>query len=359
MRGRVLVLGLLATPGCGLDLGGLSGQADAASTADEGDGETVVETSTEGSSTIASSADGGHGAAEASPQLDAGSRADTNANPRDAASDASEGGGTCASVPSGWILAIYDLGQDACPPGFPPHEVSGQTTIGAGACSCTCAVTQTGSCTDGDLTVTYAPAGSNACTMLSFMATFNGPSCTALGSSLSVSGSPSNLATPLAPQGGTCADMVRTDPSQLSAVKTRYCDVPAGSMGAVCGGTVPSGFAACIVTDGETDCPLGTPFGQKYTVEDLAVTQCSPCSSACTVTTTCSNATVSAYSDMACKNLVGSVPVNGTCTPVMFFAPLPSTLVAVEYAATASSTCSAGSSTPSVRLMNPRTVCCR
>ena len=174
-----------------------------------------------------------------------------------------------------------------------------------------------------------------------------------------VSGMPSNVATPLAPQGGACTQASHADSSQLSTAYARYCEVPADSAAAVCAGTVPSGFAACIVTNGETACPSGTPFAQKYVVEDHASLACAPCSGGCSLTTTCSNATVTGFVDSMCKTRLGTAVVDGTCQPVMFYASLPATLVAVEYTATATSTCTAGSSTPSAQLTNPHTICCR
>jgi hypothetical protein len=145
----------------------------------------------------------------------------------------------------------------------------------------------------------------------------------------------------------------------LSAPGARYCDVPADSASAVCGGTVPSGFAACIVTNGETPCPLGTPFVQRHIVEDHATLQCSACSSPCAMTTTCANAVVTGFTDSACTTRLASAVVDGTCSPITFYTMVPATLVAVEYAATASSTCTAGSSSATAQLSNIRTLCCR
>ena len=348
MRSLAL-LGLLATiPACNLDLGGTAQPPDAA--APESGGETLI-TMAPDSSPNEGAVDSGRSAADANAQADA------VAN--DASPALADGGRLCPTVPSGWSLAVYDLAADPCPQKFASHDVVGQPTLGAGACSCVCNVTQEGSCTQGTLSVMYGTGGAGSCNTPTWTATFTGPSCTALGSPVSVSGSPSNVATPLAPQGGTCSQMVHPDSSQLSTAKARYCDVPTDSADAVCNGTVPSGFAACLLQYGDVACPTGTPFTQKYIVEDHATLQCSACSGSCAVVTTCSNATVTGYSDSSCMTRIGSVPVDGTCTPVMFYASLPSTLVAVEYAATASSTCSAGSSVPTAQLTNPRTLCCR
>jgi hypothetical protein len=120
---------------------------------------------------------------------------------------------------------------------------------------------------------------------------------------------------------------------------------------------VPSGFAACIAKSGETTCPTGTPFMHSYVVEDTVMLQCAPCS-ACTLMTTCSNIVLQGFSDSACRARIGSVAVDGGCNTVALD-NYPANFVALEYTATASSTCTPGSSTPTPQLTNPRTICCR
>jgi hypothetical protein len=151
--------------------------------------------------------------------------------------------------------------------------------------------------------------------------------------------------------------MVQTDPARVSAPAARYCDVPAANAGSVCSGTAPSGFAACIAKSGETTCPSGTPFVHSYVVEDGVMLQCGSCS-ACTLMTTCSDAILQGFSDSACRARIGSVAVDGGCNSVALD-NYPANVVAVDYAATATSTCTPGSSMPTAQLTNPRTICCR
>jgi hypothetical protein len=371
---RPFILFGLLTAACGFDAGGLGASTDAA------DAPSTASTAR---------SEGGGGGADAQPiadanHSDAGDAPGANANGvdtgaldapgtdgllpatdggGDAASDgpsAADGAPSCANTPSGWTVAIYDLNSNTnpCPPSFTAHDVSGPPTVGSTACSCTCSVTQAASCTQGTLSVTSGSAG-GPCNGTTWSKALTGPGCTVLGPSfsLTVTGPHNDQATPLAPQGGACTDMVQTDPARVSAPAARYCDVPAANADSVCNGTVPSGFAACIAKSGETTCPSGTPFMHSYVVEDSVMLQCAPCS-ACTLMTTCSNIILQGFRDSMCKARIGSVAVDGGCNTVALD-NYPANFVALEYTATASSTCTPGSSTPTPQLTNPRTICCR
>jgi hypothetical protein len=360
-----VVFGLLTTAACGFDVGGLAPLQDAAGApstssmprSDDSGGDSGAQPIADANSADANSADtralDGPGDDALLPGTYDGGDAASDGPPT------ADGAPSCMNAPSGWSVAIYDLGgnSNACPPGFKAHDVSGQPTLGSGACSCTCSATQPGNCIQGTLSVGTGPSG-GPCTSSSWSNPLMGPGCTVLTASLSpVTGPHSDQVTPLAPQGGACTDMVQADPARVSAPAARYCDVPAANAATTCNGVVPSGFAACIATSGETTCPAGTPFVHGYVVEDSVTLQCAPCS-ACTSMTTCSNVILRGFSDSKCKTLVGSVAVDGNCNAVTLN-NYPAKVVAVDYAATASSTCTPGSSMPTTQLMNPRTICCR
>jgi hypothetical protein len=393
------VLGVTTLVGCSLDLGGVAtGGSDAQAMDEEsssgvsGDVNVSADTpiSTDESSVGADASDGGleeeaatsldayvpdatTSAGDASadgmsdsaasdmsaPEISASDVSTSDVSASDSSSDAPTTSACVSAIPNGWSLIIYDLGTDSCPPTFPAHDVAGTTTIEAGACSCNCTVTQNGGCALGTLNV-HPSVGNGACDLdAGWSKDLNGTGCTVLGVTLSVAGPHSDQATPLPGQGGTCSDAPQADQTKIAAAPTRYCEVPPPGADSVCNGTVPSGFAACIMRNGQTTCPSGTPFVHGYLVEDGAALQCSSCAG-CTVTTTCSNATLTGFSDMACspQSLVGSVDIDGGCNPANL-TTYPSSLVAIEYSATASSTCTPGSSTPSAKLTNPRTICCR
>ena len=364
------VLGLWSVVGCGLELGGAAislpdaeALADDASTLQEGgargDG---------GSETPASTADSTP-SDSADERRDEGGRASPDGQP-DSAPLVSDGSPLPSdtsttpclnALPNGWSLVLYDLGSDACPANFVTHDVAGSAAIQPGACSCGCTVAQPGNCAQGTLSVYPSAGGNSACDLDGgWSKDLDGSGCTVLGFSKVVAGPHSDESTPLVAQGGTCNDTTQPDITKLSAAGARYCDVPWSSADSVCNGTVWSGFAACIMASGEATCPAGSPFVHSYVVEDSATLQCSSCAG-CTVATSCSDATLTGFSDTACssQNLIASVGIDGGCNPVNVVLS-PAALVAVEYAVTATSTCTPGtSSTPSAQLTNQRTICCR
>jgi hypothetical protein len=408
MRALALV-GLLTTASCGLDTAGLGADpSDAQGTPDatemrdvaspKQDGATGHDSSmpspgdsgssadavapVDGNSAdigAADSGDGGSGGDDAdtgtaldasdadvvSPPSDGGAddaldgSADDGSADDGSAGEAGEGGPPCASaIPSGWSLAVYDLGVASCPANFTAHDVSGPPSVGGGACSCTCGVTQDGTCTVGTLMVSSSSGNGTLCNMTTFSGAVNGPGCTPLAVTFTITGPTRDQASVLPPQGGTCSDVSNADATQVSTPAARYCDVPADSADSVCNGAAPPGFAACIATGGVTTCPPASPFVNQYVVEDGVQLQCSACA-ACTVTTTCSGATLTGFRDTACTRLTGSVPVDGACNDVLLSGFVPAPVAAIEYAATATSTCVPGSSTPTTQLTNPRTICCR
>jgi hypothetical protein len=364
-----LVLGFLSVVGCGLELGGAGislpdaeALADDASTSQEGairgDGGTEIPVSPDGIG------------ADGTPSNSLDGQPDSAAPVSDGATDASRSDGPRPSeasttpclnaLPTGWSLVLYDLGSDACPSDFVTHDVAGQAAIQPGACSCDCTVAQPGNCAQGTLSVHPSAGGNGACDLDGgWSKDLDGSECTVLGFSKIVAGPHSDQSTPLVAQGGTCDDITLPDMTQISAAAARYCDVPWSSADSVCNGMVSSGFAACIMASGETTCPAGSPFVHSYVVEDSLALQCSSCAG-CTVATSCSNATLTGFSDTACssQNVIASVGIDGSCNPVNLVSS-PSALVAIEYAVTATSDCTAGTSTPSAQLTNPRTICCR
>jgi hypothetical protein len=346
---------LFATAGCGLDLAGLG-------TVDVGDAATTDSSADDGISPdgLGPFADAASG--DAPPATDASPSDGGGGDAVAVAIDApAEGGGSCRSmIPSGWSLVAYDLAGNACPPNFAAHAVFGAPVVGADACPCTCGVTQAGSCTQGMLSTLAGRGNANSgCPQAWVSVAISGSACTPV-QALSGMAPTRVQASALPGQGGTCSDAVQPDATKVSTPPARFCDVSAAKADAVCDGTVPSGFAACIATSGTAPCPSGTPFMQRYIVEDVVTPQCSACS-ACSVATACANPVLTAYTDPSCGGSGGSgVPltVDGTCATVGGQGSLGN-VAAVTYTATESSTCIPGSSTAAAQLMNPQTICCR
>jgi hypothetical protein len=265
---------------------------------------------------------------------------------------------SCVSgIPAGWTVAVYDLGPDACPATFPEHDVETAPTIGATACSCSCDVTQDGSCTDGTLATSGDTLNALACGNAWFSVPIVDSTCTTIPTDgATIRDVPLSFqAQPLAPQPGTCASTLIADPTQLSTSPARYCDVPPAAAESVCNGIVPSGFAACIASPGSKACPAGSPFTHPFPVETAADVRCSACTT-CAVDTTCANAVLTVHTGAKCGDVGVSFDVDGTCDPSGFIGA--KAVTAVEYTADEASTCTAGSSTASALLTGAVTLCC-
>jgi len=379
----LVVLGMLTAVGCGLGLGGAAASVSDAQATDDvtslQESGAVLDAGADKSSSsdVASNADAVEdrreedamvsmdaSAADSIPTAyESGTQGMSDGSPyggSDAAGDGVSASACGSGIPSGWSLVIYDLGPDACPADYGAHDVSGSATLQTGACSCACSVSQNGDCEHGALLVHPSAGGNTSCALDGgWSRDLSGSACTVLNGMLFVSGPHSDQVSPLAPEGGACSDMAQTDPTKITVAPARYCDVPSSQADAVCNGTVPSGFAACIMASGETTCPSGTPFVHSYVVEDSAALQCSSCAG-CSVMTTCSNITLTGFADTSCstQNLVAQVGVDGGCNAVNLFT-YPAPIAAVEYTATASSSCTPGTSTSGVQLANPSTICCR
>jgi hypothetical protein len=278
----------------------------------------------------------------------------------DAAVDS--GGGavsTCTTdLPAGWTLALFNTSLTSCPSGFDEHVVAGTPAIGTGACSCSCSVGAPGQCGQGSLAMLTNPGhGNDTCSIAWFTAQVSGSQCVAVpAAAQGTFGNFQASPLPAAATGGTCSSTAQTNQSAVSEPAQRFCDVPTASADAVCNGSPPSGFSACIMSSGQVACPASTAFTQKFTVEDSATLSCGACS-ACGVTTTCSNPMVSVFASANCAGAAaGSFAVNGTCIANNNEAP---TVLSMQYTETTQATCTAGTSAASAQLVGPRTICCR
>jgi hypothetical protein len=406
----LVMLGVLATAACGLDEGGLGADPVDADVAYEGattDGEPIA--IQDGSAALdspvvfsavdaASAVDArGQGAPDAPSAVspvdldsskpvvaDAGDGAPAVANaseaggvPTDAQGDAvssSDAAACTQNIPVGWTLSMYTTGPDVCPTGYPEHVGYASPTIDPSACSCGCTVTQDGDCLQGTITVTGNADNGPVCDtpILSLEVSGSGSSCLTVSSySAGVSLPSRTQASALPPDGGTCADMARMDPTQVSSTAARYCDVPPSGAGSVCNGSTPPGFMACIAASGALACPPATSFNTRFVVGDRATLECSPCTE-CSVATTCSNPTISAYDNRMCRGSpIAVLPVDGACDPSagggmggMFGmggmgGMGGSNVLSVQYSVNETTTCTAGTSTATAQLTNPITICCQ
>jgi hypothetical protein len=266
------------------------------------------------------------------------------------APDSSVCGGT---LPSGWSLAIYGATSGACPATYTEHALIGQTTTPAGTCTCTCTVAQPGSCAQGTLMASVSPGQGNDACVSPWLAVTVNSACTLV----TANDFDHVQIAPLAsPSGGSCTSASHLDTALVTKPAQRYCDVSTANASAVCGGVAPAGFSACIVASGNLTCPLSTPFTRAFHLQDDATVTCATCTQ-CSVTTTCSNPTVSLYGDTTCAGTaLGVVAANNTCVGTN---PGEATVNSIAYSATEASACNFGTSTPIVAPVNQRTICCQ
>lgn len=259
------------------------------------------------------------------------------------------------ALPAGWTLVAFSPTAASCPAGYVDHAVlSGSGTLGPTACTCGCTVSQPGTC-QGTLSVSVAPGqGVDTCTVtLTSGAAVNGSNC--------IQAATPRVESALATfsgngQGGSCTDSTTPNSSQLTKPPAQhYCDVPAANSDAVCNGTAPAGFSACIARTGTQTCPA--PFTRvSYPVEDDLALNCSACTG-CAVTTTCAAGTVNLFGDGNCATSVGSAPANNAC--VVLNGGNEVAVGSVSYSASATQGCTSGTSAASTTAVTPRTICCR
>jgi hypothetical protein len=330
MRGLLSAALLGGVTGCGL---GLSGLAPVGASGDGGAGQ-----------------DGGNpsGGGDASSNETSGG---------DASSDTTA---SCAmALPSGWTLVAYETSRAACPAGLGmAHPEVAEATIAAGACACSCSITTPPTCDVGTLATQWtesAASPSSACPNAGPQLAINGATCVPL-SSFS-EGPPAGFsAEPIPFAGGACTGVVMPDPTKLSLSLVQYCDVPAASAEDVCEGTVPSGFSACIVADGNVPCPSG-PFTTQLEVDDGDELVCPTCDS-CTVTGACGSPQVTFFSNGNCTGPIGALACTGLCEGSGLLGD--GNVGGAEYSAQVQAACSASSSgTPGVSPAGPHTLCCR
>ncbi|HEY8090408.1 MAG TPA: hypothetical protein VIF09_21250 [Polyangiaceae bacterium] len=328
MRAAVLIV-LVGATGCGLDMAGLA--------YDFAGAEGGVSTDAGSSDAVASMGEGGS---------EDGVSTDGPA-PYDAPI------GSCvAGVPAGWSLVAYETSRGGCPAGYgPSHDEVAGATAGTGACTCSCNITSSPSCTSGTLLTGWSTGGGPVCPNVGTSIGINGTGCTQMQGQLAAGFSAQAL--PLT--GGVCSGSAVGDTTKVSKTEVRTCAVPAANAEALCGGAAPGGFFACIMTAGDAPCP-GGPFTNRSVLADDETLVCTACSS-CTVTGTCSGAKMTFFGDSQCTPSGLTLPCDGSCAPT---GSQSQGFSAFEYTAQVHAACSATSPAgPTFQPVNPSTVCCR
>ena len=260
---------------------------------------------------------------------------------------ASGDGGSCVlqSVPAGWTLVVESDASHTCPSGYAGGSFLAAPGAQPGACTCSCTVSPMPSCQVGQVQLWYG----DGCQMGGFLLPANG-GCYSPGGTFSV---PTNLlGIASAPSGGACVSNGLPDPTKVTTTGIDVCTVPPSDQEAVCSGTVPQAFAACIRTNGDVACPAG-PFTQKVSFSDQPPALACHCG-ACGFSATCS-AHANLYSDSACGSIFTQFPLDGQCEP----AQQAGSFQSGAYVATPQVSCTPGAPTASVAFATPQTLCCR
>ncbi len=261
--------------------------------------------------------------------------------------------GAC-TAPAGWVPVAYTTdAQSPCPKDFgTADDVLADPVVGTSACKCSCIKTQDPDCQTG--MSSWSGVGSTCSGFNPFPIAFSGGKCHVIGGTVD----DYDKATTIAPSGGTCNVTSVADNGALSGTNARICPADSKCADATCGGYAPAGFSACIVSDGDVACPASSAFSVKHTVSKNATVQCSDCGAACTFQGTCTNPQLSFYSNQTCTTLIVSIPADSTCDAT---GHANAVIGGMIYTATPSFTgCTAtGTSTATVEMSSPRTVCCR
>ena len=342
--GSVLVAGvaLVAAAACGLDTSG-SGlfPDDGGSSGDGG-----ASGGGSGSASGGSSGSGSGGSSGAASGSSSGSGSGSSSG----SSSGSDGGGDGNTGPcqSGWTLVLGVSGGGGCPSGY-PEAYMGLTNpqAQAGACTCSCSITQQPSCTTGTVNWGY---GMQAPLCLTPSPVNSNGKCQPSNATLASA----QFVAPLAPTGGACTGQAVGDPSKVQTTQVRACSVPASDEASVCAGGAPGGSAACILAQGDVPCPQGSPFQIRSVIGDTETLVCSACGS-CGVSATCTGAELDIYSDMGCANMMTSITANSTCVNVQ-----GGPMKAFWYKAQVTSpACKATGTAASFQTTNAQTLCCR
>ncbi len=330
----VSLAGAACTVACGLDTAGLAPDWDAGSWSGSGSDDGSSDASGD-----ASGSGGGEGSASSS-----GSASDGGSG----SSSGGDGGNPApCTITNGWTLVLGVAGGGGCPGGYPEAYMGvSNPQAGAGACTCSCNITQQPSCTTGNVTWTY---GNQSPICLSPSPVTSTGTCQQLGANLANA----QYVQPLAASGGVCTGQAVGDTTKVQTTQVRTCSVPTPDQNAVCAGVAPGGSAACIVAPGDVPCPVG-PFQIRSVIADTETLVCSACDT-CGVTASCMNPELDIYSDMMCNMLMTAIPANSTCINVQ-----GGMMRAFWYKAQVGTpACNATGTSASFQATNAQTLCCQ
>jgi hypothetical protein len=272
----------------------------------------------------------------------------TDGSPRDRMTPTDACPASCAVAASpGWQLVAFNTeGSKACPSDLTP------TTLvelkGTGSCSCgSCTITTPPDCEAGKNTTTYNSTGGDTCSGVGDLYPGNEGAC--FTNYLGNAGYMSITAAP--PKAGICsATATANAPPTQSEI---MCMPKSSCANEACEPDLGPGFQTCLYQDGTQNCPSAGMTA--HLVGTGTDTNCTACD--CSVSTTGCTGSLAIYpSTTVCTGTpVLTMNANGTCYDMSGVAKGDS------YIYTASATgvsCNAGTSSATVALKGPATICC-
>jgi hypothetical protein len=178
------------------------------------------------------------------------------------------------------------------------------------------------------------------------------------GGCVGVGGSIDNYyaSTAIAPSGPGSCTVQTTQAGSLTTTPSRTCTPESQCNSATCAGTVPDGWLACIITDGDKPCPAA-PFNQKHAIVKSVTFACAPTCGPCNVTGTCDTPQIHMFSGGSCTSPLVTLPSDTTCAPTQHG---NTNVATASYTATPNFKCNAsGTSAVQVQPTTLKTVCCR
>jgi hypothetical protein len=256
-------------------------------------------------------------------------------------------------VPSGWSPVAYaESPQTNCPTTDWPTQDDYVSNVQAGtaACACGCTKTSDPNCTTGKIATYYS--GSPGCGNQGTSLLFADGGCIGVGAAID-----NYYASTAIPPTGSGACTSQTTPTgNLATTAARTCTPDSKCTSATCAGTVPSGWLACIIADGDQPCPSGSPFSQKHAIAKSVAFQCAQ-TCGCNVTGTCDTPQVHFFSGGGCTQPLVTLASDGGCEPTNNG---NTNVATASYSATPNFKCnSSGTSAVQPQPTTPKTVCCR
>ncbi len=257
-------------------------------------------------------------------------------------------------VPNGWTPVAYVENPTAACPSTSwttQDDYVTSPTNGTAACSCTCNKTADPSCTTGTIATFFS--GNNTCGNQGASLSFTNGACQNINGNLATYYS----STALGPTGSGSCNVQTATTGTLASTPARLCAPTPECASVACGGKAPSGYAACIVADGDQLCPSGSSFTVKHAIAKSVAPSCATCGSTCSVTGTCDTPQVHFFSQANCNSPLVTLPSDTTCNATNHN---NQNAQSTSYTATPNFQCSTtATSSLSIVPTTPRTVCCR